>query len=421
MARYNDFDFCDQTKGVDNLLYRYQEDREEVMSLAFSNPLELVEFLWKDQSLLCRDEECKCNLRDAKTFFSCSQCKNILKLVDVKKGTVDRPFVIQCGGLTGKTLIVKSFQVGDVYLKEDTCALSRVSFYKKQYSKLEQCGTPEVKLCVSGDPFTVETLVSWAVERLLKESGLPHVDKLYTSFVCGAAGFQLKEHTESVEPDFFTPGVVKSVLKQLVAVLKKLSEISFSHGNPVSLKFVNEPVSYLFDGVVISGPLTLRLTNFSKSSVTLNGTHFFSEDFKTELCASTNMFTPEMFKEQVVSAFCSATPDSSCRTEVPVVYRLTSRGAEVLRAVRHLGFPLYAGSFDFYSFLLSLMLKKGFRQTVLSDTELHKFWSKLWSEQDLLEVERQLETETSPLKVMLRKTLRCDALEHAWNLIKTEW
>ena len=419
MASYNDFDFCDHTRGIDNLLDRYLDDRYEIISMMEANPDELVETLWKEDSVLSIDLDCKCNLTNEVTTFACSQCKNLKKLVRLNRGAIGKPFLIECGSLAGTSLLITKVPITIPHLKRDNVALSRAKFYKQQYSKLKSCGTPEVTSVICGDAFTLETLVTWRVNKLFEDNGMNHSPILHTAFVCGDSGYFLSEVCEIARS--MSVETVKSIITQLIVILKVLSEISFSHGNPIgnSLLFCKEPVSYEYDGVVVSGPVTLKITDFSNSSMTVNGAHYFPENVKNQLKASDNMFVPEIFRKDIVPTYCSTEEGKTCEISSAVLYKLSSKTMDLYNAIRHIGFPLYSGSFDFYCFIVGLMSSKDFREAVLNDDDLRRLWYMIWIDEDLVKVEKELEENNGVLNILHNKELRCDVLDHVWNFIKT--
>lgn len=428
MSKYNDLDFCDHTRGIDNLLDRYRLDRDEIISLIKTDLNLLVNTMWNDGSPLSIDNDCKCNLVNARTTFSCSQCKNLKKIIDLKLGGIGRAFNIECGESAGKSLIILTEIVDHPHLTRDESAVSRAKFYKKQYSELSSCGTPDVKDCVSGDSFTIKTLITWMINKLFEERGLNHCATLYTAFICGGMGYHLQEISD-ISEERMNADLVRSIILQLIIILKELTLISFSHGNPGidSLIFSKDPVSYMYDGVRITGPLTLQISNLSNSSATFDGVHFFPESVKTSMCIEKNMFSPEIYTKPIVMAYCSSNTDGdkitkqACKTENATLYKLSLKTIEIYNAIRTIGFPLYAGSFDFYCFMISLMLQKSIYDVVMTDENLYRLWAMMWTEEDLIEVEKQLTSKESVINIVKNKQLRCDILNHMWGLIKLGW
>ena len=98
--------------------------------------------------------------------------------------------------------------------------------------------------------------------------------------------------------------------------------------------------------------------------------------------------------------------------------------------MRHIGFPLYVGSFDFYCFMVSLMCDKSFYYGLYNDPKLHRLWSMMWLSEDLERIENDIkkvhdETYTKSdnnriVDIIRGAWLRCDIIPFIWNLIKME-
>jgi len=114
-----------------------------------------------------------------------------------------------------------------------------------------------------------------------------------------------------------------------------------------------------------------------------------------------------------------------------MMYRLTNSTIEIYNAIRHIGFPLFTSSFDFYCFIVSLMCDVTFYNTVVNDERLYHLWKMMWQIDDLQVVEELLkETHNfthdqeamdiydSPVNIIRGKWLRCDVVKHIWSLIK---
>lgn len=429
ISNYNDFDFCDHTRGIDNLLDRYRQDRNRVVFLAQTEPTTLIKTIWNRDSPLSIDNDCKCNLINPRTTFACSQCKNLKKILDLRSGGIKKTFTIECGESAGKVVKITSYPINNPHLSRDLAAVDRARFYKKQYSKLTSCGTPDVTDCISGDSFTIQTLITWMTNKLFEERGLNHCLTLHTAFICGGVGYCLQEAPNVSDLKRIDSNTVKSIMFQLIIILKELSSVSFSHGNPTidGLIFSKDPVSYEYDGIRVVGPITLQITNMSNSSATFNGVHFFPESIKTSMCIEANMFVPEIYNKSITMAYCSSNASSddvttkACKSKNSTLYKLSSNTIELYNSIRHIGFPLYAGSFDFYCFMVSLMLQPNIFEIVRSDENLYRFWAMMWTEEDLIEVEKQLTEKETAINIIKNKQLRCDILDHMWSLVKLGW
>jgi len=116
--KYHDFECCEWTRGVDTLLFRYKQDREEITSLILNNPDKLVQTIWKADGPLAVDNECRCQMGkgENRSPFACAQFKNLRRLIDFRLGGIERPFQLECGESAGKNLIVASSEINNTFL-----------------------------------------------------------------------------------------------------------------------------------------------------------------------------------------------------------------------------------------------------------------------------------------------------------------
>ncbi len=474
--KYHDFECCEWTRGIDNLLLRYKEDKIRIAHLIENNPDELINSIWKQNSPLAVDNECRCKMGNGeiRTLFACAQCKNMRRLIDFRSGVVDQPFSIQCGTSTGKKLIISSVEIASSYLSWDDAASVRAKLYLEQYANLTICGTPNITnlRCITGDSFTIKTLITWMISRIFCEKGLPHISTLYTSFICNKVGYYLsdipsigslselhkieKYHDLSSNINIkshhfaYTPlksDIARTIILQLLVILLELSKINFSHGTPSahSLIFNKEPISYNYDGVHVSGPITIQINNLWNSSATFNKIHFFTKNIKSSVYIEKNLFVPEITVKNVAMAHCydvdlsgsctnTLCPDTNtintCSSKDVALYRLTNSTIDIYTALRHIGFPVYSSTFDFYCFMVSLMCDKSFFDAVNNDLKLYRLWSMMWLVDDLPQVEslvRGVHNKTLPntqsvaVNIIRGKWLRCDITKFLWSLIKLGW
>jgi len=464
--KYHDFECCEWTRGVDTLLDRFINDQTQVTTLIETNPDKLITDIWKQEGPLAIDNNCRCQMGkgDRRSPYTCAQCKNLRRLIDFRYGGVDRPFRIECGEAIGKNFIVTSTNISNPFLNWDPDSARRARHYLQQYQNLTICGTPNIEnmRCLTGDSFTISTLIQWMISKQFSNKNIPHCPINYTSFICNGVGYSL-----SIVPDIGTindlhkiegyhersmdsmrsqhiaysslkNSVTRSIIIQLLVILKELSSISFSHGNPgiQSLIFTRDPISYSYDNIHVHGPLTLKISNFSNSSATFGQDHYFPKNIKTSMYIERNMFIPEIVTKNVSMAYCQKNIDNVCKNDNVAVYRLTNSTIDIYDAMRHIGFPLYSGSFDFYCFMVALMSDKSFFDSVLKDPKLYRIWSMMWLSEDISAVETEIQnihnleqqgqTSTLPqntniINVIRSKWLRCDIVNYIWSLVKLGW
>lgn len=506
--KYHDIECCEWTRGIDTLLFRYKQDREEITSMILNNPDKLVQTIWKADGPLAVDNECRCQMGkgENRSPFTCAQCKNLRRLIDFRLGGIERPFQLECGESAGKNLIVASSEINDPFLNWDEESARKAQVYVQQYHNLTICGTPNIDdtKCITGDNFTIRTLILWMIYKIFSDQGLPHIPLMHTAFICRGVGYSLYnmptigtltalhgiESYHDVNPIgknpvgfspitstqpvvtsmksqhlAFTPlksSIARTIIIQLLVILLELSKVNFSHGTPSihALIFTKDPVSYSYDGVHVEGPITLQISDLWNSSATFNNVHYFSKNIKSSMYLERGMFVPEISTKTVSMAHCydvgavnvsvpivcpstlTICPDANtynvCQPKSITLYRLTNSTLDIYNAMRHIGFPLYIGSFDFYCFMIALMCDKSFYDAVTHDSRLYRLWSMMWLTEDLLNIERLIidvhdveargdsptnnrAASNTVINIIRGSWLRCDIVKYIWSLIKLGW
>lgn len=432
--KYHNLECCDSTRGVDSLLEEYKKDRETLLNYMINDPDTLMETLWKQNSPLAIDNDCRCQMGkgDIRSPFACAQCRNIRRLTDFRLGGIERPFTVECGNMSGKELIVSDYDIYGTFLIKDEDATKRAKRYLQQYQSLKTCGTPDslTQQCITGDSFTIRTLMLILISKIFSDNAIPNFLHIHTAFICRGIGYtlfdapdiggieKLKINDKYIDIDKETPqlksSIVRSIITQLLVILLELTKINFSHGTPSihALVFSSDPVSYKYDDYHVKGPLTVMLSDMWNSSATVNGTHYFPKNVKTNMYLDNKFFIPEITTKKVSMAHCydvgatdenmpivcpaniTTCPDKTtydvCKARNTTFFRLSNTNVEIYNAVRHIGFPLYIGAFDFYCIMVSLMCDRHIYDCVLRDDTLYRLWSMMWLPEDLQPLEARL-------------------------------
>ena len=543
--KYHDIECCEWTRGIDNLLANYTDDRIIITDLIDNDPETLISTIWKQDGPLAIDNSCQCQMGkgNRRSIFSCAQCTNLRRLIDLRLGGTDQPFQIECGESTGKKLIVTESDINTPFLSWDEASSQRARIYHEQYHNLVICGSnynPDMR-CIIGDPFTIKTLITWMISKIFNDDNIPNFIQMHTAFICNNIGYSLYDmpgigtiyelhklskyhedkrhkspklkglkHDESIQINFpkhihrgFSPieninevaridsnhrlksEIANDIIIQLLVIMSELSKINFSHGTPSihSLIFDDVPVSYVYDNVHIDSQITVKISDMNNSSATFNNVHYFPENFNSKLYIERHMFVPEIVTKNISMAHCqkqsnplndakvishfsnnyapsqnktcslSTCSSSASRRDVSsasltlekldstfpsvashfsrgleaespadllaeldstssrlrsangaelfrasskydicikrnvTVYRLTNSTVDIYNAMRHIGFPIYTGSFDFYCFMTGLMCDRPFYDAVVNDERLYRLWSMMWLIDDFENIE----------------------------------
>ena len=298
------------------------------------------------------------------------------------------------------------------------------------------------------DSFTNNILINWFLQE---QEHIPvNLSPLLMAWICNGQGYNLYQYLDISNitsfqdfPAFLTNSgkpsptakaddkspisseICKGIIMQLFAVLHSLRKFDFSHGNPSTnaLKFQNESVSYILDGVHITCPVTLKLEDFGNSGCTVL-------ENKIRLYSS-SLIAQEQFKNKNINFGIDTIQNED--TQI-LTYRLKNPSQYIKESVmfmymKHLGLPVYASSFDAYAFMVVLLCERSFHSGVMSNTILAKFWRDMWiNDEDYVKVSRRISeyhettsiiTTNDVLKIISNLSLRCDMIDFGWNLIKS--
>lgn len=442
-AKYHEAVCTEETRNIDNLLERYEEEKEEIVDTFYRDPDALYEKMWGKEGLLSFDNSCLCNVgnNNVRTPFTCAQCRTLGRLMDYRTSGIGQPFLIEAGCKAGRTAMVVISQgvEGELFLRWDPSVDERSRLFVASHPGLLSCGTPSLEGIrnMTADSLSSSILVSWLVERTLRDKGVPHYVRLYTGFVCRQNGYLLLDHPllgdmrELMENGTIKATTARSILVQLLSCLRALGEINFAHGAPSArhLYFSREACSYRYEGVHVKGSFTLLLGGFLHSSVTSGSVHLFPQTVRERLAVDNSVFAPQVRKITSTMSSCSLKDDTVCTPSSFTTYRLTTDNANLYNYIRHSGVPLFLGSFDLYCFVVSLMAFEPFYSSVKGDEELDRLWRMMWLQEELSSVERNIQsfhrgksndeipTSSSTVDIIKGFTLRCDVLSLLWNAL----
>lgn len=373
----NDVNICDSTLGIDKMLKHYEINRDVLLN-ELKSP-NIIRDIWENTIALSKDTECCCKLgtQEFYTRFICSSCRSIGRLTDLKKHVVDTPFLIACGKSAGKAMVIKEYLLKDVGLTDESSKLIKVRMLKvKKCNKSEDSSIKPTKL-LTGDSFTTRTLVNMIIEKQMKTSNLPHYMMLHMAFICGTSGYMLYDNPTIGTIDklgTLDEDKCSNIIKQLYVIFSELDKNNFYHGSPsavYSLLFNKDPIGYRYNDIIVSSEFTLMLSNLQNSSISYKD---------TQICPDNSMY----------DLFFSENPlDVQIDTDGSL-YKLNPKNIDVYIAYRMHGLSLYSGSFNFYGFMMALMLYPQFRAVVDSSEKLRNIWLSLWKSTDITEVNRRI-------------------------------
>jgi hypothetical protein len=378
---HNGIDYCKTTMGVDNLIKNYQKSKQRVIMMMYNNPNLLVNTIWEANTPLAMDHECQWHVGNTsrRTNYSCSQCKNLKRLVcDTSIPIIDQTITIKCGNHKGEVWKVKQHNETKTahFLHQQG---GYVSFYKRQ------CDAHPVTYTdiIEGDIFTISTLISWGIQDLFFQDDLPHIDAPKTVFVCNHIGysvsevptfenlFRLAEKEKYIIPklNVFKKSIFISILAQILIFIKHLTKINGVHGNPSldALKFTKEKTKYIYEGISTDFPITLKVSNWTKGSLIVS-----------EKIYTTNKFLMIDNTKWIKNIKTSRQGGIN-------VYRMNETNGH-----NHYN-QLYGGSNDLYGFILACMTNKTFYNSMYYYGVTKQWWEALWTKETKETIELTLE------------------------------
>ncbi len=408
-------------------------------------------------------------------FYICPQCKNMRRLIEFsgsKRTNEQEPFILECGEKAGTSLCYEEKRISSLTLKIESPPYSVKRAYTSPYiAELAQCSSATCPIpskeagsnllmkymetdYLGSDTFTNNMLINFYLNEELTKQKMPHILHTNISFVCDDKGYNINEYLDIGKignfqefPEFLetdgkpsptakaddklpiSASVSKSIIMQLFASLNALRKYDFSHGNPSTetIRFSKEVVSYIYDGVHVAGPVTLKLSDFSTSGCTVTREN---ENFLR--LYSKSVVADEELKKRVYEPIIETLNLDNSESKV-TVYKLKNpckcvKSSILFMYMKHLGLPVYAASFDAYSFMTILMCERSFYAGVMMDLDLARFWRSMWLNDDEFNVidERVKEfheksedvSSKNILKLLSDLSLRCDMIDFGWNLIK---
>lgn len=432
-----------------SFLESFRRNREEIIDTIRTSPENIPD-------LLHRDSETEEVEEDDQLRF----CQKKKTLLDFRIGWIESPSIVNCDGTD---FIFTTSEVPEIFIERDERAKVRAERLISEHPRMKlcQCNFDRAERYFALDTFTNRTIVRYIVQDIFEEMKLPHCSTLHHAYVKNKEGYTIYDMIDLGSfQDFLrkielTPKIAEDLIKQLVVIFSVLSEFDYNHGtaSSQSLLFREEPVSYEYKGMKVDAEFVAQLTDMWHSSITYYGNHFYE---KSEVDVMPR-FIPEIEQRLISPAYCEmhyindltrplACPASSkehcftkndyqlCERKDILFFRFGGNTFEIYQHMRHLGIPLYTGSFDFYCIMISLMCDKRFYDMIKSHSSLERIWAMMWLSEDYVAVENLLiEQHGKPeiaidhytkvrqaVDILRKRFLRCDILSEMLRLFRED-
>jgi hypothetical protein len=341
-------------------LEQYNRERNQLANIIKENPNIISKAMWK---ILSCDGYCMFLLGEGNkdTAGKCPQCKNLSRLTNFDSNII----TLECGKESGKNLNLIKFNNVNTYIKNKDLPLSvsRRFLTKCNYDSCEPNSINNQSTnYISFDEFSNGIMVNVLLQNTPLNN---HIIKLYTGFICGKNGYYLIENPELSLYDLkLNNKIVKNIIYQLLCFFDQSSNFDFTLGNPSlnSIVFASKTIKYTYKNIKINCPVTLKLTNFNNSGITINNTRVYSSTPLAETYAKKSLYLPQI----------------STNTDGISYFKLSNDTASFFLYLRYMGVALYSGAFDFYALIIALMTNKVFYDIVINDHKLFELWKSMW-------------------------------------------
>lgn len=347
-------------KSCDELFAEYRAIKEQVMA-NIHDPNVIMKQLWS--TWFTNDEMCNCLFSEhhqqstsiVRRKFLCRECHAFKRLLPIPSFG-QHSLVIECGQNVGKRYVVSP--TGYVDLRMELQSRSYVKFFFSSYV---------VPTLLAVDSHTLAVLANVILQSLLSVTG----PAMVTTFICHGGSMlltadegimldQLANNKRYIQAD---KKALRGLWLQLVSTWKELSKkaATWYYPSAAQWKVIEVPCSYLYQGIPIEGPLTLRLADITP----------------------TNLVALTISDKYRLASFCERLPESSITTEMKPLptqpYTITSRvvvedGINFLIA-RSCGLEL-APIVDLYCWTIALL--SSCWDELRHDTELFLIWRSMW-------------------------------------------
>ena len=195
--------------------------------------------------------------------------------------------------------------------------------------------------------------------------------------------------------------VVVGILKQLFALLHYLKKYKFFYGTP-RIQFKKEIVSYIYQGMTVACPVTLKLTDLSYAGCSvIEGNANSIEGNVNSIENNANSIDGNKEKLRLYPRSVVAEEELKKRNLASYI-QIKDKNFSLLDPSKHVkSMPLFMHlsakgevnvPFDAYSLLSSLMCERAFYITVTGDKQLNYFWKHLWLPEQLSTITERIQT-----------------------------
>ena len=394
-----------EDKCADGIFCQWERDGRDILRL-FGNDHSSPKLNQIWEKILSFDPSCQWGLGERKIdvaegirkSHSCRGCRLLDFLTDLEENPPGTEFIIESGPEVGKKVYLQEMRIHRPSIKIETISTKGLhpllsgpqGSNMSQGSNRPHGGSNDLdeQIRIESDPLTSEYLNTLILRQIFAKERLDPIQKIYTAFICQDRGFLLKEALiplDQIPDSYLDPNtgylrsdLVYGLFVQLVLILKRLRDLNVVFSKVPRLYLSTMPFVYRHQGKVLSYPLTLKLGDLGKTSLTYKVTPSIAGSYR--------------LLEKVTYPYPYHV--LSLPKEKGDSYRLNESNLDLVRHLHRLGFPVYPSSIN-YLLLLALLSEPKIGKAFFSNPETKKIWDNLWLE-DSKEMEANFEKRWNP-------------------------
>jgi hypothetical protein len=381
--------FCNNNRDSDSIFNLYQNQYDNMILKLQNEDPSLINAINIDSNCLVKVGNGIRNDNQnwiINSSYKCISCLHLDRLLDLETYILETPFIIKYGNMINKKIKINKIDKKYQYNTSDINILLRKEnsiFWEYIYNQLLGNSIGFLDCCPDEkiiQPITKYISLPYYINNLIVNEFIyrkyPELTgKIYSSFVCDNTSYIINEFIAN-EINLLDNDIqidINILFYQLINLLRCYKKLHFSHGNPVysNLLCLNRKIN--FNNKKIDFQLQLR--NYYQSSITIpiennNNYHrygpfsnkskiYLQELYNNYYFGKTKWFTHKKIPSNNYSGF---------------YFILNEHNRHLLYHLINIGIPIYNGSFDLYSFMISLLSKKYLYEKMISNSKLYKWW-----------------------------------------------
>src|SRR5680860_380224 len=258
-------------RTADEIFSYFQTVRGDIINHLNSDADFLVKHLYWGQQLLDVDYSClmNCGWGNVWSHHVCRCCKLLGRILDLK--AKKSSLLVLSGTHEGCRHTATRETLGELFFE------ARPELDQELGSQREE----EDLQYYQADSVTLNLVVTWLIERLMTNVGLPHYQIIHHAAICHRHLVTVRncsqlENVMEITESQCSIDLARNWIMQLVVILSTLADFNFLHGGR-GLGCSQEAHCYHCLGLQVEGKYTLFLKGFESSTVTVKKTRLLPD------------------------------------------------------------------------------------------------------------------------------------------------